>query len=172
MQVEAAVDQVHPDDAQGFLLAYRLPVEHAHMDEDLRRIGPRLRLKPNPEPAVALGAARGYGVGKHEESRPGPSARLQPLQQQAILVIQHRLEPPPAHVTLRRPVDRVAHRHVVRRDRLGDRTRRPAHPEKPARYFLAGPDLRKSPVAPRIQVDLQRLPIRVDHLVGHNHYEV
>ena len=54
MQVKAAVNEVDADDAQGLLLVDRLAVEHAHMDDDLGRIGARLGLKANAQPAVAL----------------------------------------------------------------------------------------------------------------------
>ena len=88
----------------------------------------RLGLEPDAQPAVALLLARvapgGHGVGEHEELRRGPARRVQPLQQQVPLVVEHRLQALAAHVALRRAVDRVAHRPCRRRRSSWPRCRR------------------------------------------------
>src|SRR3954452_24549800 len=74
-----------------------------------------------------------------------------------ILVTQHALEALSTYVAIGMPVTRVAHRHVVSRDRLGNSARRSADPEKPPRDFLPGPDLGKDAVFARIEIHLERL---------------
>ena len=73
-----------------------------------------------------------------------------------------------ADVAVGRAIDRIAHRHVVGRDGLGDRARGPAHAEKPAHHLLPRPDLGKRAIAPGVQVDLQSFLIGIEFFVGHN----
>ena len=102
-------------------------------------------------------AAGHHGVGEGEERVVVAPLLVEPLQVELVLVVEHRLQAPPADVALGLAVDRVADRHVVRRHRLGDRAGRAAGPEEPARHLLPGADLRERAVPPGIEVDLQRL---------------
>ena len=65
------------------------------------------------------------------------------------------------------PINGVAHFHVVSRHALGDRSRRAADAEKPAHDFLPGADLRERSVPARIEIDLQRLGMRIDRFLFH-----
>ena len=44
---------------------------------------------------------------------------------------------------------------------------RTSDPEKPAHHLLPGADLRERPVPARIEIDLQRLGMRIDHFLFH-----
>ena len=57
MMIERAVDQVHADHAERFLLVDVCFVEHAHVNDDLARLAARFGLKAHPEPAVRLRCA-------------------------------------------------------------------------------------------------------------------
>ncbi len=73
VQVERAVDEVDADDAQRLLLLDVFLIQHADVDDDLVRLGARVRLVADAQPAVALGgvvvALGGDGVGEGEEAR-------------------------------------------------------------------------------------------------------
>jgi len=78
---------------------------------------------------------------------------LKPLDVELEFLVEHALQPPDGYVPLGLAVDRVADRHVVGGDGLGDGTRGPPDAEEPADDLLAGADLRDGPVPARIQVD-------------------
>ncbi len=62
------------------------------------------------------------------------------------------------------PVDRVAHRHVVGRDRFGNCARRTADTKKPPGDFLPSPNLSKDTIFARIEIDLERLLVSIRSL--------
>lgn len=66
-----AVDQIHADDTERFLLRRVLDVEHAHVDHDLMLRATGARLKLNPHPTVTLGVTakttRGNRIREREE---------------------------------------------------------------------------------------------------------
>ncbi|MEI9998563.1 MAG: hypothetical protein WDO13_05045 [Verrucomicrobiota bacterium] len=119
-----------------------------------------------PEPAMALVRAeiiaRRHRVGEGEERRRRAALLAQPLAQQLHLVIEHVLQPRLTYVALALAVDRVRKRHVVGRDRLGQRARRATHAEEPARHFLPRADLGKGAVKPLVEVDLYGFLVRRD----------
>ena len=173
---ERAVQQVHPDDAERLLLQPGLDVEHPHVHDDLAGLVVRLGLELHAHPAVAFVAApvaaRHHRVGEREETARVAALLTEPLDVELEFLVQHALQPPDGDVPLRLAVDGVADRHVVGRDGLGDRARGAADPEEPAHHFLAGADLRDRPVPARIEVDAQRLLMRVglmpaDDELGH-----
>ena len=86
IETERAVEQVHADDAQGFLLQGVFGVEHPHVHDDLAVLVARMGLKPHAHPAVALvGAlevARRNGVGKRKEGGRVAAALAQSVQVQ------------------------------------------------------------------------------------------
>jgi len=163
-----AVDQVDADDPERFLLRLLLAVEHVDVDEDLAVGVARMRLKAHPEPAVALArsaeAARLDGVGEDEERRGVATALAQALEIQAVLVLEHALQALAADVALAAAVDRVADRHVVRRDALGDGPGSAAGAEEPAHDLLSGTDLGERTVAALVEIDGERLLVRVDRM--------
>ena len=176
MLEERAVQQVHPDDAERLLLQPGLDVEHPNVHDDLAGLVVRLGLELDAHPAVAFvatpEAARHHRVGEREEAAGVAALVAEPLDVELEFLVQHALQPPDGDVPVRLAVDGVADRHVVGRDGLGDGARGAADPEEPAHHFLAGPDLRDRPVPARIQVDAQRLLMRVglmpaDDELGH-----
>ena len=72
-------------------------------------------------------------------------------------LLEHRLQPLAADITLGLSIQRVAHAHVIRRDCLRHRPGRPADGEKPSRHFLPAADLGKSSVGARVEIEFQRL---------------
>jgi len=100
------------------------------------------RLEPDPEPAVPVlasrVAARGHRIGEDEERGPAAASRAELLDEPGALAVEHRLEPRAADVVIGRAVQRVAHRHVVRRDRLRDGACGAADAEEPASDLLPG----------------------------------
>jgi hypothetical protein len=86
--VKYGVDEVHADDADGFLLARRFPIEQPHMDDHGGgRFAARDGLKFNAEPALTFFHAGpetllgGDGVGKGEEGAFVAARFVEALQQ-------------------------------------------------------------------------------------------
>ena len=94
-----------------------------------------------------------------------PRLRVEALDQQTELVVEHRVEAVLADVAVARAVDGVAEGHVVGRHGLGDGAGGAADAEEPARHLLAGADLGERAVVARVQVDLQRLLMGVHSLL-------
>src|SRR5207245_8053486 len=90
-----------------------------------------------------------------------------PLDVEVELVVEHCLQPPPRDITLRVSINGVAHFHVVSRDALRDRPSGAADAEKPAHHLLSGADFRKRSVPARIEVDPQRLRMRINRFLFH-----
>ncbi len=131
------------------------------MRNDLRRILVRLGLKANAQPAMGVVlprvTARHNGIGENEKLGRRAALRCQALHQQLVLVFQHRFQTLPADITIDVTINRVADRHVVGGDGLGDGARRAADAEEPARDLLARADLGEGAILAGIEVDLQRL---------------
>ena len=105
---------------------------------------------------------------KTKNVRSSPELFVEPLDQQSVLVIEHRLEPRATDVAIGRAVNRVAKLHVVGRHGLRDRAGRAADLEKAPRHFLPGADLGEGPVAFDVEIDLERFFVRSDfHLRVH-----
>src|SRR5437868_12238354 len=140
--IEGTVNQVHSDDAERFLLIDIGLVQHADVDDNLARFSSVAGLEANAEPAMGLAmlfkAACDDSVGKHEKRALMTELLVQPLDQQMVFVVEHRLQTLAADVTAGRPVNRIAKRHVVSRHRLGDRSRCTSHVEESSCYFLTG----------------------------------
>ena len=136
-----------------------------------RRALPRLRLKTDSQPAVPFlvsgETAGGHGVGKRKERGLVAARLIESLDQEVILVVDHRLQTLAADIAIRRTVNRVAHRHVVGGNGFGHRARRAADPEEPARHFLPGADFGKGAVLGPVEVDLKRLLVGVKFLFVH-----
>ena len=169
--IKRGVDEVHPDDPQCLLLARVVLVPHPGVNDDVDRRTARNGLKPDPEPAMTFFLARvtfrGHGVGEHEKCRLLAARLVEPLQQQAPFVVEHRLQPFPADVPFHRAVDGVGHRHVVGRYRFGHRAGRAADPEKPPGHLLSRADLRERAVLVGVEVDGQRLLMSIRMVFVH-----
>ena len=159
MQEKRGVKQIHADDAQRLLLKIVFAIQHADVDDDLAVVVPRVSLKFDAHPAMALvGAlivAGRHGVGEGEESSAVSPRGLQPLQIEAVFVVEHALQPLARDVALATAVDRIADGHVIGGHGFGNRAGRAADLEKPARDFLPGADFGKSAVEERIEIDLE-----------------
>ena len=114
--------------------------------------------------AVALGGDR---VGKNKKSAFIAARLVEPLQKQIKFQIKHRLQTLAADVTFGLAVNRVTHRHVVGRNSLGDSARRLADVKKPARHFLPRADFGERAVFFRVQIDVERLLVRIELFFVH-----
>src|SRR5437016_11314171 len=116
---------------------------------------------------AAAVASRHHRVGKGEERRVIAALLPEPLDVEVELVVEHCLEPPARDITLRVPINGVAHFHVVSRDALRDRPGGAADAEKPAHDLLPGADLGERSVPARIEIDPQRLRMRINRFLFH-----
>src|SRR6266436_9487955 len=116
---------------------------------------------------TAAVASRHHRIGKGEEGSVIAALLPEALHIEIELVVEHCLEPPARDITLRVPINGVAHFHVVSRDALRDRPGGAADTEKPAHHLLAGADLRERSVPARIEIDLQRLRMRINRFLFH-----
>ena len=167
---ERAVDQVHAEHAERFLLHESVAVEHPRVQDDLVRLGLRVVLEADPHPTVTVGVAA-VVLGRHrvrerEERALASPLEIEPFDQQVVFVVEHRDEATARDVALGRAVDRVADVLVVGRHGLRDRPGRAADAKEPAPDLLAGTDLGEAAVDPRIEVELERLRSRC-HRLGH-----
>src|ERR1043166_845262 len=170
--VEGAIEQVHSHYTKRFLLFDVQFIEHPHVNDDLARLRAWLSLEAHTEPAVRfivlLETARGHGFGKNEERAFPTYYRIEPFDEQVVLVIEHGEQALAAHITIGRSVNRVTESHVVGRDRFRDRAGRAADVKKSACDLLTGADLGKRAVLLRVQIDLDRLLIGAElHLSVH-----
>ena len=112
VEEEGAVQQVHADHAEGFLLERGLGVEHPHVDEDLGWFVARAGLEFHAHPAVAfvaaLEAAGDHGVGKGEEGGGVAAPIGEALDVELELAVEHRLQAGARDVAVAAAVDRVA----------------------------------------------------------------
>src|SRR5438046_5270632 len=175
--IKRAVNQVHSNYPQHFLLIDVRFVQHSQMNNDLARFATEFRLKTDSEPAVRfvvlLKTARRHGVGKDKKTALRAKLLIQPLDQQIVFMIKHRPETDAADITVGRSINRVAERHVVSRHRLCDCARGAADKKEPACDFLAGANFREGPVTFGVEINLERFLIRPDiHLGFHNFQDV
>ena len=165
LAVPGGIEQVDTEDAERLLLQRVGGVPHVDVQEDVVRRAARPDLEPQSHPSVALvGAievAGRDGVGEREEARLGAARGVEALQEERVLVVQHRDQALARHVAAGLAVDGVADRHVVGGDRLGDGARGAARLQEPAGDLLPGADLGEGPVGRPIQIDCEGSPVRV-----------
>ena len=141
------------------------------MHHDLARLIVDAALEFDSHPAVefmaAAVASRHHRVGKGEEGSVIAALLPEPLDVEIKLVVEHCLQPPARDITLRVPINGVAHLHIVSRDALRDRPRGAADAEKPAYHLLPGADLGERSVPTRIEVDPQRLRMCINRFLFH-----
>ena len=141
------------------------------MHHDLARLIVDAALEFDSHPSVSFVAAaeasRRHRIGEGEEGSVIAALLPEPLDVEIELAVEHRLQPPARDITLRVSIDSVTHFHVVSRHALRDRAGRAADAEKPAHHLLPGADLRERPVPARIEIDLQRLRMRINRFLFH-----
>jgi hypothetical protein len=118
----------------------------------------------------ALEIAGGDGVGEHEKRGAFAPRRREAFLQQLVFVVEHQVQALAGNIARRLAVDRVAERHVVRRDRLRDGPGSPAGLEENARHFLSRANFRERPVLLLVQVDRQCLPVRREEIFLFRHH--
>ena len=170
--IECAVKQIYSDHPERFLLVDVRFVEHANVNDNLARLATRLFLKSHPEPTVRfvvfLETSGRDCVGEDKERAFVAEFFFQTFQQKRVLMVEHRVQAHPTHITIGRSIDCVAERHIVSRHRFRDRARRAADVKKSARHFLTCADLGECPVLLPIEINLERLSVRPDiHLRLH-----
>ena len=96
VQEKRRVDHVDPERAERFLLGDRHVVEQLNVQDDLRRLRARSRLKANAQPAMAAGTigagSRRHGIGENEERGLLSPGSIETSQKEAVLVIEHRFQ--------------------------------------------------------------------------------
>jgi len=137
------------------------------MDKNFRRICLRLSLKADPQPALTFFTPRRDGIGENKKGGLGAALSVQSLQQQIILVPPHGVKALAADIPIRRPITRVAHRHIVGRDGFGDGPGGAAGAEEPARHFLSGADFGKRAIPPRILIDALGFLASIQQFISH-----
>src|SRR5262245_28673272 len=127
------------------------------MDYDLggHVVWPRLEPDTDPAPSVLWPtvAPRRHSVGEREERVRVTAAWSELLGQLRKLVVEHGLQPLPTDVPLGAAIERITHRHVVRRDRLCHGAGSAPDLEEPARHFLAASGFGEDPIRHRIEVE-------------------
>src|ERR1700736_3395936 len=95
--VERTVEQINSDNAQGFLLFDVVFVQHPHMNDDLIWSTAWLGLETDSEPTirfvVLFKTARGNGTRENEEGAGVAEFLVEPLNQEVVLMIEHRVKP-------------------------------------------------------------------------------
>jgi len=161
MEHTSSINKIYPHNAQGILLECVRPVQHPHVNQDLTALVPGMSLKFHPEPAVAfvrsMEISCGNRVCKSEKGGGISSIKLKALQIEILFISQHRLQPLATNITGTFPVNRITHLHIVGRNTFGNRPGCPSGLEKPPDNLLPGTNLRKSPVAPLIKIDVKGL---------------
>src|SRR5262245_22865936 len=170
--IKRAVKEIHPNNAEGFLLFDVCLVEQSNVNDNLAWLPARLGLKSHAQPAMRFAAlfkaARRNRVGEDKECFLGPEFSVESLDQKIIFVIQHFLETNTADVTVPRSITRIAERHVVGGHGLGDRAGCSADPKESACYLLAGANFSEGPILGCVEIDLEGLLVGADlHLWIH-----
>ncbi len=156
---EAAVEQVHADDADLLLLQGDLRHVQADMDHHVAGGAVGGGLEAHAQPAVpavhVLLGAGGHGVGEGEELAVRVMLAVHTVHDELVLVPQHVLQAALAHeaVPWLGAVDGVAELLVVGAHRLGDGAGGTAGAEEVAYGLLPGADLGEGAVEVRVTVD-------------------
>ena len=107
--------------------------------------------------AALLKTARRHRISENEKESVRPDFLIKPLDQQFVLMVEHRAQANATDVAIGRPVNRVAECHVIGGHRFRNRARSAANVKKAARHLLPGPDFGKRAVTLGIEIDLERL---------------
>ena len=109
----------------------------------------------------------GDRVGEDEEAGAVTPLGIETLQEQTKFVVEHGGDALLADVAFAGAVNRITEGHVVGAHRLGDGAGGAADAEKPPGHFLPSANFGEGPVEARIQIDLQRLLVRVEDFSFH-----
>src|SRR5882672_1103830 len=172
MKEECFIDQIHAKYPQSFLLEIGARIVQVRVKRDLRGLLVRPGLETNADPTStilgAMEASRGHRVGECKETFAVAVLLAKLVGHLRELVIEHGVQPLAADVALGLAIDSVADGHVVRGDRLGDRSGGAPSLEKPASHFLSTAYLGDGAVRSCIKVQCQRLLPRAESRAVHN----
>jgi hypothetical protein len=104
--VKRAVDEADAENADGFLLAGRFPIEQSRMNDDCGRIAVRVNLKFDAEPALAFFHAGPETLLGRDSVRKGEKGAfvaacfVEALEQQVVFVVEHGLQAHAADITV------------------------------------------------------------------------
>ena len=160
-RIKGGVDEVDADGPEGVLLTVRILVPKTEMEDDFAwfSLGPILEADANPGVPLPFAIMRGrrHRISEGKEAGHRATFSFQAIDQKAVLVVEHLLEPLTGDIALRVAVDCVADAHVVGGNTLRHRTRGSARLEEVPDHFLPSPDLGKGPVGRPVEIDGQRL---------------
>ena len=146
MEHTSSINKIYPHNTQGILRVRSSgPASARESRSDCSR--------PWDEPEISCGTR----VCKSEKGGGISSIKLKALQIEILFISQHRLQPLATNITGTFPVNRITHLHIVGRNTFGNRPSSPSSLEKPPDNLLPGTNLRKSPVAPLIKIDVKGL---------------
>ena len=170
MVVKSAIEQVHADDTERFLLFDVGFIKQPHVDDNLARWAAFLGLKSHAEPSVRFivlfKTARCHGVRKNEKRFSPSEFSIESFHQKRVFVVEHRLKTDTTDIPIGRAVNRVAKCHVVGRHRFGDGASRAAHTKKSPCDLLARADLGKGSVLACLQINPESLFVGADFHLG------
>ena len=159
--VKRSVDQIHAQNAHGFLLLQVCGVLQIDVQDGVACRASRLLLESYADPAVRLvGSGEipgGDRVHKRKKLGRRSPGSLQFRQQLLPLALHHGLQALLRNVTRAFAVEVVAHFLVVRGNRFCHRPGRSAHDQEPSRHFLARADFRERAEFRSVQIDRKRL---------------
>src|SRR5207244_12514002 len=96
MVVKSAIEQVHADDTERFLLFDVGFIKQPHVDDNLARWAAFLGLKSHAEPSVRFivlfKTARCHGVRKNEKRFSHSAFSIESFHQNRLFVVGHRME--------------------------------------------------------------------------------
>src|SRR5207249_8411096 len=117
MVVKSAIEQIHADYTERFLLFDVGFIKQPHVNDNLAWWAAFLGLKSHAEPSmrfiVLFKTACCHGVRKNEKHFFSSEFSIEPLHQKRVFVIEHRLKTNTTDVPIRRAINRVAKCHVV-----------------------------------------------------------
>src|SRR5580658_303625 len=158
---EDGVDQVHAQDADGFLLEEVRAITHVDVENDLVRLAAGLQLEAQTYPTVRLicssVVAGGDGIHEGKEAGGRPTAFFQLVEELGPFAIEHGFETFFGDVTCTGTVEIVTDFLVVRGDRFRNGPGGATYDQEPSHDLLASTNLGKGAVAGCIEVDVERL---------------
>src|ERR1044071_1348442 len=170
MKIKGAMDEVYTNDAQSFLLADILLIEHADMNENFRGLSAWLGLETNAQPAMALFFLSSDSVCEYKKAGFGTALIAQAFEEQIVFIGEHGVKPLAADIAICRPINSVANSHVIGRDGFGNRSGSATGAKEPAGNFLAGANFCKSAVSSGILVNALSFLAGIQQVVGQDEY--
>ena len=108
-------------------------------------------------------------IGKSKESAFCTEFLIKPLDQKAILLVEHLSESLTADKSRALPIDRIGEGHIISGDRLSDGPGSTSHMEKSTGYFLTRSNLGEGSIDRLCHVNLEGLFVGLHlELIDHN----